>query len=285
MAGQLGTLLATAPTTTTSTPSQVLHNSLSQALHDALHNTIHTAPELLLPLWPLWALLGVIALGKVAVFAWKVRRLSRAGMFEIDRMSGHEFEEKLAMMFRRLGYRAEIVGSKGGDYGGDLVISKNGTRTVVQAKCWKKNVGVKAIQEAVAAKAMYHAEEAMVVTNSRFTKQAHELARKNRVKLWERDELVVALLKGQKSNGPSEVGDSKSESSREPRPVGSASVMGETTAVVERTSKLVASPSGAFCARCGEPVSVKVRDYCLANAERFSGLVYCFEDQRAFNRR
>jgi len=115
---------------------------------------------MLVGLWPLWAFLGVIALGKAALYAWKIRRLSRAGMFEIDRMSGHEFEAKLAIMFRSLGYRAEIVGSTRGDFGGDLVVSKDGTRTVVQAKCWKKNVGVKAIQEAVAAKAIYRAAEA-----------------------------------------------------------------------------------------------------------------------------
>jgi hypothetical protein len=35
-------------------------------------------------------------------------------------------------------------------------------------------------------------------------------------------------------------------------------------------------------ARCGEPVSVKVRDYCFTNAERFGGLIYCFNDQRGF---
>jgi predicted amidophosphoribosyltransferase len=55
--------------------------------------------------------------------------------------------------------------------------------------------------------------------------------------------------------------------------------------VVERTPAAVASPSGAFCARCGEPVSVKVRDYCLAHPERFAGLVYCFKDQRPFKLR
>jgi restriction system protein len=239
---------------------------------------------MLLSLWPLWVLLGVIALGKVALYAWKVRRLSRAGMFEIDRMGGHEFEAKLALMFRSLGYRAEIVGSNGGDYGGDLVVSKGGTRTIVQAKCWKKNVGVKAIQEAVAAKAMYRAEEAMVVTNSRFTKQAHELARKNRVKLWGRDELVVALLKGQKSkNGASAVEEPTPEHLPEPAPSAPSGVS-ETALLAERAPSAVASPSGAFCARCGEPVSVKVRDYCLADAERFGGLVYCFKDQRAFKR-
>jgi restriction system protein len=240
---------------------------------------------MLLDLWPLWALLGVVALGKAAAYAWKLRRLSRAGIFEIDRMGGHEFEEKLALTFRSLGYRAEIVGSNGGDFGGDLVVSKDGTRTVVQAKCWKKNVGVKAIQEAVAAKAMYRAEEAMVVTNSRFTKQAHALAQRNRVKLWGRDELVVALLKGQKSkNGARVLEELPREPVIEAPPVASATAASETTAVEERAPAAVASPSGAFCARCGDPVSLKVRDYCLADQERFGGLVYCFTDQRAFKK-
>jgi restriction system protein len=170
----------------------------------------HFLSHALLLMWPLWAILGVIGAVKVLVYAWRMRRLSRAGMFEIDRMSGHEFEAKLALMFRSLGYRAEVVGSSGGDFGGDLVVSKDGTRTVVQAKCWRKNVGVKAVQEAVAAKAMYRADAAMVVTNARFTKQAQQLASKNKVKLWGRDELVVALLKGQKKGPvPAQVGSAR----------------------------------------------------------------------------
>lgn len=270
-------MLASAPTTTAPNPSQVLRDS------------IHPLSQMLLGLWPLWALLGVVALGRAAVYAWKVRRLSRAGMFEIDRMSGHEFEAKLAITFRRLGYRAEVVGASGGDFGGDLVVSKDGTRTVVQAKCWKENVGVKAIQEAVAAKAMYRAQEAMVVTNSRFTKQAHELARKNRVKLWGRDELVVALLKGQKSKSKNGAPVVEEPPPLEPDVAGSLVApqmsASETTALAERAPAAVTSPSGAFCARCGEPVSVKVRDYCLADQERFGGLVYCFEDQGALKKR
>lgn len=275
MDGQFSVLLASSPTTTTPTVD------LKQVAHDSLPSLVH----MLVTLWPLWAILGVIGAGKVLVYGWKVRRLSRAGMFEIDRMSGHEFEEKLAMMFGRLGYRAEIVGSKGGDFGGDLVVSKDGTRTVVQAKCWKQNVGVKAIQEAVAAKAMYRAQEAMVVTNSRFTKQAHELARKNRVTLWGRDELIVALLKGQKSKGGAPAIEEPPHELAEATSFALSAPLSETTALAERAPAAVASPSGAFCARCGEPVSVEVRDYCLSDQERFGGLVYCFNDQRALKKR
>lgn len=253
--------------------------NVQQAFRDA----VHPYWPLLLGLWPLWALLALVAVGKVGAYAWKLRRLNRAGMVEIDRMSGHEFEAKLALMFRSLGYRAEVVGSSGGDFGGDLVLSRKGTVTVVQAKRWKTNVGVGAVQEAVAAKAMYRAGEAMVVTNSRFTKQAEQLARMNNVKLWGREELIGALLSGQKSK--------QGVTPRELPPVGTSFsstphlAVEETMAVAERAARAVASPSGAYCARCGEPVSAKVRAYCLANDERFRGLVYCFSDQRAFERR
>src|SRR4051794_34393431 len=107
-----------------------------------MRDAVHPFAQTLAALWPLWSLLAVVALAKLTAYLWKARRLRHAGMFEIDRMSGHEFEQKLALMFRSLGYRAEVVGSSAGDYGGDLVVSKDGIRTVVQAKCWKKNVGV-----------------------------------------------------------------------------------------------------------------------------------------------
>lgn len=54
------------------------------------------------------------------------------------------FEERLAVLFRGLDCSAEIVGSSRGDYGGDLIVAKDRTKTVVRAKCWKKNGGVKA---------------------------------------------------------------------------------------------------------------------------------------------
>jgi restriction system protein len=64
----------------------------------------------------------------------------------------------------------------------------------VQAKRYRSSVGVRAVQEAVAAKAKYRCSEAMVVTNSTFTKQAVELARANKVTLVDREQLVAQLL-------------------------------------------------------------------------------------------
>jgi restriction system protein len=237
-------------------------------------------------MWPLWALLAVVGAGRVLLYAFKMRRLRLAGIFEIDEMSGAMFEQRLAVLFRGLGYRAEIVGSSGGDFGGDLIVAKDHTKTVVQAKCWKKNVGVKAVQEAVGARGYYSADAAMVVTNARFTKQAQALARKNKVKLWGRDELVEVLLKAQKGKAgrapvatPIEVVQPPSETSV----VSSASSIASAAAAEQPITSLASAAEG-FCARCGEPVSAKVRDYCLAHPDRFKGLVYCYTDQRAFKR-
>jgi restriction system protein len=228
------------------TPSvPVLAVSSSPSSTDPLH--------LLLTVWPLWALVGLILFARVLKLVWEERRLRRAGIHEIDRMDGRTFERRLGRLFRDLGYRVKQVGSGGGDYGGDLLVSKDGTRWIVQAKCWSKNVGLKAVQEVAAARAYYKAERALVVTNRDFTQQARRLARATAVELWGRDELVRRLLRARGLSTPSEP--------EEP-----------TTQPVD---------DRAFCARCGAPVSERVRDYCRSHRIRFGGLVYCYEHQRS----
>jgi restriction system protein len=142
-----------------------------------------------------WLILLVAAAFAVRGGIWLVRerRLARSGISEIDTMDGVLFERRLAHLFKSRGYRVDQTRAHG-DYGADLVLEKDGTRTVVQAKRWTKNVGVKAVQEAVAAKPMYGCDHAMVVTNRYFTEQARRLANANGVRLWNRDELVRALL-------------------------------------------------------------------------------------------
>jgi restriction system protein len=238
---------------------------------------LHTLFHVLLPLWPLALLVALAGTAKVALEMAGMRRLRRTGIFDIDRMSGPMFEQRLAGLFQALGYRTQVIGSSRGDFGGDLLISREGRRTVVQAKRWnKKSVGVKAVQEAVGARGYYNADSALVVTNSRFTNQARELARKNDVKLWDRDRLVETLL--------------QIESKQETTPATSPRLT--VVDVVPTPASALAVASGAaavaigsgFCARCGDAVSEKVRDYCLAHPEWFDGLVYCFDDQRPFKR-
>src|SRR5947208_2473896 len=99
------------------------------------------------------------------------RRLRRSGIREIDLTDGPTFEQRLAVLFRKMGYRVERVGETKGDFGGDLILSKDRKRTIVQAKRWGKNIGVKAVQEAVGARGFYKADAAMVVANREYTAQ------------------------------------------------------------------------------------------------------------------
>jgi restriction system protein len=146
--------------------------------------------------WSTLALLGILAAMPTTVgIGFRIvryRRLARSGIKDIDRFGGKTFEEYLEVLFRRLGYKVERTRFVG-DYGGDLVLRKGGVRTVVQAKRHAKSVGVRAVQEVVAAKGYYDCDETLVVSNSRYTKQAEELARRNDVELWDRDMLIRQL--------------------------------------------------------------------------------------------
>ena len=142
---------------------------------------------------PFLLVLLLIVAVRVVLIVLKTRWLRRAGLPEIDQMDGRDFEEKLALLFERKGYRVERTPYVG-DWGADLIVASDGRRTAVQVKRWKKRVGPHAVQEAVAAKAKYNCQEALVVTNSYFTVAARELAKANGVELWNRERLARELL-------------------------------------------------------------------------------------------
>lgn len=97
-------------------------------------------------------------------------------------------------MFKTLGYRVKKTPDSG-DFGADLYMEKDGKTYVIQAKCYNSKVGIKAIQEIVAAKSYYKAENAIVITNNYFTEAAKELAKNNNVMLCERPDLIKLVEK------------------------------------------------------------------------------------------
>lgn len=107
---------------------------------------------------------------------------------KIDKMKGVEFEEYLKKQFEKRGYKVELT-PVSGYFGGDLLLKKRRYTCVVQAKRYRSSVGVHAVQEVIGAVAYYEVDEAMVITNSYYTKSARQLAEKNNVILWDRDDL------------------------------------------------------------------------------------------------
>ena len=109
---------------------------------------------------------------------------------QIDIMEGYEFENYLKTMFFYAGFDVETT-KKSRDYGVDLILKQGTEVVVVQAKRYNKSIGVKAVQEVLAGANHYKATEAWVVTNSYFTDAAEVLAKENRIRLVDRDELIA----------------------------------------------------------------------------------------------
>ena len=98
-------------------------------------------------------------------------------------MDGHDYEYVVAAYLRNKGYNRVKVTKGSGDFGVDVIAHMGGKKYAVQCKYYTSPVSLGAVQEAVAGKAMYGCNAAMVVTNSTFTKAAEELAKQNGVVL------------------------------------------------------------------------------------------------------
>lgn len=96
-------------------------------------------------------------------------------------MTGLEYEHVVARYLQNNGYTNVIVTQASGDYGIDVIAYKDGYKYAIQCKYYTGSVSLEAVQEAVAGKAMYDCDRAMVVTNSTFTKSARQLAQANGV--------------------------------------------------------------------------------------------------------
>lgn len=115
---------------------------------------------------------------------------------KLNSLSGEQFEELLKAYFKKSGYKVSLT-QKSGDFGADLIVTKNGEKTIVQAKRYKGSVGISAVQEVIGAKEYYKGKKAMVITNSYFTPAAIELATKTKVILWD-GKVVSRIIKNKK---------------------------------------------------------------------------------------
>ena len=113
---------------------------------------------------------------------------------QIDGLSGTDFEKLLKEIFEKQGYSVSMT-KPSHDYGADLVLEKNKKISLVQAKCYSKNIGIKAIQEIISARKHYDADELFVATNRYFSKDAMVLATEHNVRLIDRDVLVMLVKK------------------------------------------------------------------------------------------
>ena len=113
-------------------------------------------------------------------------RKRRARQEDFDLMEGHDFEYYCAELLKKNGFQEVEVTKGSGDYGVDILASKDGVTYAIQCKCYTAPVGVKAVQEAYAGRDYYDRMVGAVLTNQYFTQPAVEAAGKLKILLWDR---------------------------------------------------------------------------------------------------
>lgn len=101
---------------------------------------------------------------------------------------GRDFEKRCEELLRKAGFTTTITATTG-DFGGDIIAEYQDIRYVIQCKGGRSRVGIKAVQEALAAKGYYKCDAAVVMADAEFTNAAIELARNTNVSLLRRDQI------------------------------------------------------------------------------------------------
>ena len=148
--------------------------SRNSALGSAFQNTN--------PFLPLaWAFFGlcVIAAGMSFFDARRKRRLldTRRGLDSLAALGWRDFERLVGEAYRRRGYAVEETGLGGADGGVDLVLRRDGKRTLVQCKQWRRDkVPVNVVREMFGLMTHCRADAVRIAALGGFTPDAARFA-------------------------------------------------------------------------------------------------------------
>lgn len=145
----------------------------------------------------------------------------------LSEMTWREFEALVQEAFRLRGYSVQRLGGDGPDGGVDLVLERDGEKTLVQCKQWRAfKVGVSVVRELYGVMAAKGATAGIVVTSGTFSQDAIDFAEGRNVRLIEGEELHAMVREARASK---------------PLPTG-------------MTSSVTGSAAAPGCPRCGSPM-------------------------------
>ena len=121
---------------------------------------------------------GLTAVGSALLGAKRRRLVDEQQSLETLRAtSWKDFECLVAEAYRRQGFTVDYSLSKGSDGGVDLVLQKDGRKSLVQCKQWKTfSVGRPVLQQMFGIMTAEKADEVIIVTSGRFTDEARAFA-------------------------------------------------------------------------------------------------------------
>lgn len=180
-----------------------------------------------------WLLLALCWIGAAA--SWFRSRRSRqlldtrTGLDSIAALGWRQFELLVGEAFRRQGYAVEQTGLGGADGGIDLILRRDGRRTLVQCKQWRRQkVPVNVVREMYGLLAHHQADEVKIACSGGYTDDAARFAEAKPIQLINGDELLRMIRAVQAVSSPA-----------------------STPAVTEQRIEPTMTP--AACPRCGRP--------------------------------
>jgi len=149
-----------------------------------------------------WMFLGLCVVCALISFAnaRKRRRLldTRTGLDSIAAIGWRDFERLVGEAFRRQGYSVEETGLGGADGGIDLILRRNGQRTLVQCKQWRREkVPVNVVREMYGLLAHHGAHNVRIATVGGFTADAARFAQDKPIELIDGQTLLAMIRSAQ----------------------------------------------------------------------------------------
>lgn len=122
----------------------------------------------------------------------------QSGIDSIRDMSWQEFELLVGEAFRRKGFVVRENGGGGADGGIDLVLTKNGKKSIVQCKRWKTfSIGVPLIRELYGVMTSERANDCIFVSSGNYTAEARLFAEDKPIWLIDGSELLEMVARVQ----------------------------------------------------------------------------------------
>lgn len=174
---------------------------------------------------------------------------TQSGIESLREMSWQNFELLVGEAFRRQGYSVQEHGGNAPDGGIDLVLFKDGKKSIVQCKRWKTySISVSLVRELYGVMAAEKADSCIFVTSGTYTSDATTFATGKPIRLIDGNELVALIQDVQAGN---KIAVSQSESASLQAPSTSPSCPQCGSAMVRRTARKGANIGNQFwgCSR------------------------------------
>lgn len=148
-------------------------NSFSDSIYRTLFVSLSKAVQYIIPV--------VFIIGAV-VSAFKSKGRSKlldeqSSLESIRAMSWQEFELLVGEAFRRKGFEVKENGGGGADGGIDLILNKNGKKSIVQCKRWKTfSIGVPLVRELYGVMTAERVNDCIFVSSGNYTAEARLFA-------------------------------------------------------------------------------------------------------------